>query len=39
MVFSNRIEASEFVETVADIKRLHGFEVLAWCLMGNHYLC
>lgn len=37
MVFSNREQAAEFVEIVADVKRLHGFEVFAWCLMGNHY--
>lgn len=37
MVFSNPDEAREFVDVLADVKRLHGFEVLAWCLMGNHY--
>lgn len=37
MVFSKPDEAREFVDVVADVKRLHGFEVLAWCLMGNHY--
>ncbi len=37
MVFSNPDEAHEFVDVLADVKRLHGFEVLAWCLMGNHY--
>ena len=37
MVFSKPDEAHEFVEVVADIKKLHAFEVLAWCLMGNHY--
>jgi REP element-mobilizing transposase RayT len=37
MVFSDRDHAAEFVEIVADVKRLHDFEVFAWCLMGNHY--
>ena len=37
MVFSDHTEAAEFVDTVADVKRLHGFFVLAWCLLGNHY--
>lgn len=37
MVFSNPDEANEFVDVLADVKRLHGFEVLAWCLLGNHY--
>jgi len=37
MVFSDHTEATEFVDTIADVKRLHGFLVLAWCLLGNHY--
>jgi REP element-mobilizing transposase RayT len=37
MVFSDPLDAHEFVDTVADIKRLHGFLVLGWCLMSNHY--
>jgi len=37
MVFSDHTEATEFVDTIADLKRLHDFLVLAWCLMGNHY--
>jgi REP element-mobilizing transposase RayT len=37
MVFSDPLEASEFVETVAEVKRLHQFQVFAWCLMSNHY--
>ena len=37
MVFSDRFEADTFVETVADVKRLHGFLVLGWALMGSHY--
>lgn len=35
--FSDLLEAREFVKTVADVKRLHGFRLFAWCLMGNHY--
>ncbi len=37
MVFSDPEEACEFIEISSDVKRLHGFDVLAWCLMGNHY--
>lgn len=37
MVFSDHTEATEFVGTMADVKRFHGFHVLAWCLIGNHY--
>jgi putative transposase len=37
MVFSDPLEVTEFVDTIGDVKRLHGFFVLAWCLMGNHY--
>jgi REP element-mobilizing transposase RayT len=37
MVFSDPLEAHAFVDTVADVKRLHGFLVLGWCLMSNHY--
>ena len=37
MVFADPDHAAEFVEIVADVKRLHGFEIFAWCLMGNHY--
>ena len=37
MVFSDPEEANEFIEISSDVKRLHGFDVLAWCLMGNHY--
>lgn len=37
MVFSDSSEAVKFVETVAEVKRLHGFLVFAWALMGNHY--
>ena len=36
MVFSDRFEADTFVETVADVKRLHCFLVLGWALMGDH---
>ena len=34
MVFSDRDHAAEFVEIVADVKRLHDFEIFAWCLNG-----
>lgn len=37
MVFSDPLEAHGFVDTVANVKRLHGFLVLGWCLMSNHY--
>jgi REP element-mobilizing transposase RayT len=37
MVFSDHTEAAEFVDVIAAVKRLHGFLILAWCLMGNHY--
>jgi putative transposase len=37
MVFSDPLEAHEFVDTIADVKRLHEFLVLGWCLMSNHY--
>jgi len=37
MAFSDLLETREFVETVADVKRLHGFRLFAWCLMGNQY--
>ena len=30
MVFSDHTEATEFVSTIADVKRFHGFHVLAW---------
>ena len=37
MVFSDRGEASRFVEVIREVKKRDGFTVLAWCLMGNHY--
>jgi REP element-mobilizing transposase RayT len=37
--FDDRIESDSFIQTVADVSRTHGFLVLAWCLMSNHYLC
>ena len=30
-------EADEFLVRLAEIKKLHRFSVLGWCLMGNHY--
>ena len=36
-VFDDDAEAIEFVETVRRFKELDGFEMMAWCLMGNHY--
>ena len=35
--FDDRIESDSFIQTVADVSRTHGFLVLAWCLMSNHY--
>lgn len=37
MVFSDHTEATELVDTIAAVRRLHGFLIMAWCLMGNHY--
>ena len=36
MVFSDHAEATEFVDVITAVKRLHGFLILAWSLMGNH---
>jgi len=36
-VFENPGEAQHFVDTVKDVKRLHGFKILAFCLMHTHY--
>lgn len=36
-VFADHEEAQGFVDTVNDVKRLHGFSVLAFCLMSTHY--
>jgi REP element-mobilizing transposase RayT len=36
-VFDDPFEAEEFVEVVRRIGDLHGWSVLAWCLMANHY--
>ena len=36
-VFDDGREADEFVEAVREVGDLDGWEVLAWCLMGNHY--
>jgi REP element-mobilizing transposase RayT len=37
MVFSEREEASRFVEVIRGVKKRDGLTVLAWCVMGNHY--
>ena len=38
MVFTSPKEAAEFVEVVADVKKIHSFEVLEWCsTTGNQY--
>jgi len=37
MIFSDRGEASRFVEVIREVKKRDGLTVLAWCLMGNHY--
>lgn len=36
-IFEDPEEAEAFLEVVASVKRRHGFRLLAWCLMGNHY--
>jgi len=36
-VFDNCFEADEFVEVVREVRDLHGWRILAWVLMGNHY--
>ena len=36
-VFDDPRESEEFVEAVRQIGDLHGWRMLAWCLMGNHY--
>ena len=38
-VFDDPYEAEEFVEAARQVCDLHNWRVLAWCLMGNHYLC
>ena len=36
-VFDDHFEASEFIESMREVRDLDGWTVLAWCLMGNHY--
>ena len=36
-VFEDSGEAQHFVDTVNDVKRLHGFTIFAFCLMSTHY--
>ena len=38
-VFQDPREAEAFIEAVRDGRDLHGWRVLAWTLMGNHFLC
>jgi REP element-mobilizing transposase RayT len=38
-VFDNDFEAIEFRETLCEIRDLDRWSILAWCLMGDHYLC
>ncbi|RLE26924.1 MAG: hypothetical protein DRJ61_17990 [Acidobacteria bacterium] len=36
-VFEDSAEARQFIDTVSDVKRLHIFTILAFCLMSTHY--
>jgi putative transposase len=36
-VFAEPEDAEHFLGLLRDVKRRDGFEVLAWCLMPNHY--
>ncbi len=36
-VFEDSAEAQHFIDTVSDVKRLHIFTILAFCLMSTHY--
>lgn len=36
-VFDDPFEAEAFVDVVRRVGDLHGWSVLAWCLMANHY--
>jgi len=36
-VFRDEAEAKIFLERLASTKRRDGFQVLAWCVMSNHY--
>ena len=37
IVFSDRPEASRFVEVIREVKKRDGLTVLAWCLTRNHW--
>jgi putative transposase len=37
MVFSDRGEATRFVEVIREVRKRDGLTVIAWCVMGNHY--
>jgi REP element-mobilizing transposase RayT len=39
MRFDREVDANTFVECVAEVSSIHRFEILAWTLMGTHYLC
>lgn len=36
-VFHQPREADEFLIRLSEVKKLHRFSILGWCLMGNHY--
>lgn len=36
-VFRDEAEAGIFLERLASTKRRDGFQILAWCVMSNHY--
>jgi len=38
-VFDNRVEADGFVEAARKVCDLDDWRIIAWCLMGNHFLC
>ena len=37
-VFDDPHEAGDFVEKAREIRDADGWRILAWCLMGNHYM-
>ena len=36
-VFDDPLEAENFVSAVREVRDLHGWQIFAWTLMGNHY--
>ena len=36
-VFDDPLEAEAWVAAVREVRNLHGWQVFAWALMGNHY--